>query len=71
MGGVRTTQSRIQKRRKGNPKITGSNRLTIGRAKTKVIKGIAANNNASFVPIFFMAPPLLDNLSQLDFHKIF
>lgn len=60
MGGVSTTQIRIQKRRKGNPRITGSNLLTQGREKTKVKKGMAANNRASFVPNRFTIPPLLD-----------
>jgi hypothetical protein len=50
MKGVSTTQVRIQNKRKGRPRITGSTRFTRGRAKTRVINGIAARIKAYTVP---------------------
>jgi hypothetical protein len=50
MKGVSTTQEIIQNKRKGSPRITGSTLFTSGRAKTKVIKGIAPRIKAYIVP---------------------
>jgi len=85
MNGVRTTQRTIQKSRKGKPKINGLTRLTKGRAKTSMKKGIRAKPRAIFVPFgirtsFPGASPIIGKTAEVlnparrsipkDFHFI-